>query len=74
MGSVMGCCCCWVLLRGAWRLGWVELLLLGRLRKERQADVLRHRSSGSVLRVWRYVCKPMRRDSARAGEEVVLEK
>lgn len=45
--------------------------VLGRLRKERKAGVFRQRSSGSVLMVWRYACRPMRRDSARAGEEVV---
>ena len=40
-----------------WRLLVCLLLLLeeelGRLRKERKAEVLRQRSSGEVLRVWR---------------------
>lgn len=44
----------------------------GRLRKARQALVLRQRGSGSVLMARRYNSSPMRRCSVSSGDEAEL--
>jgi len=48
-------------------------VLLGRLRKARQALVLRHRGSLASLMVRRYASKPFLRSSVSCGFDVVRE-
>ena len=49
-----------------------EVVVLGRLRKARQALVLRHLSSSAPLMLLRYISSPFRLSSASAGEDVEL--
>lgn len=46
-------------------------ILLGRLRKVRQALVFRHLSSSDSFMLVRYISSPLRRSSVSSGEDVV---